>query len=170
MPCMVISGALLFAGAGCTGIGVNLTTAQPLDVNINMKLDVYQHADAAVQKKIAAATTDIPVDIQTRRQNRMGEVQVLKNSRTIGENHLGLLEIRDMPPGEYGDYAKQTVDAENSDRTAIMQQISKKDNLPLAKVQEQEADLAFKRAFNGEWIEPLQTDGTRKWVQKGQEN
>ena len=166
---MAISGALLFAFSGCTGIGVNLSTVQPLNVDINMKLDVYQHADATVQKTVSAATTDIPVDVQTRRQNRMGEVQVLKNSRTVGENHLGLLEIRDMPPGEYGEYTKQTVDAENSDRTAIMQQISRKENLPLAKVQEQEADLATKRAFNGEWIEPRQPDGTYKWVQKGQQ-
>lgn len=165
---MGTSGLLLFALAGCSGIGVNLTTAEPLNVNVNVKLDVYQHADTTVQKKVAAASADLPLDAQTRRRNRMGEVQKLKNSRTVGENHLGLLVIRDMPPGEYGDYTKETVDAENNDRTTIMQQIAKKANVPLAQVQEQEATLAAKRAFSGEWIEQAKPDGTYEWVQKGQ--
>ena len=165
---MGISAAVLFTMAGCKGIGVNLATSQPLHVDINMKLDVYQHADTSVQKKIVDASSDLPVDVQERRKNRMGEIQILKNSRVIGENHLGLLQIRDQPPGEYGDYTRQTVDAENSDRTTIMQQVAKKENLPLDKVQEQQAQLAIKMAFNGEWIEPVQADGTYKWVQKGQ--
>ncbi len=133
-----------------------------------MKLDVYQHSDTSVQKKIATAPSDLPMDVQQRRTNRMGEIQVLKNSRVVGEDHLGLLEIRNMPPGEYGDYTKQTVDAENKDRTTLMQQAAKNQNLPLAEVQEQQAELAFKLAFNGEWIESQQADGTYKWVQKGQ--
>jgi uncharacterized protein YdbL (DUF1318 family) len=79
-----------------------------------------------------------------------------------------LLELREMPPGEYGDYAKKTVDAENRDRMAIMQEIAKKSNLSLGDVQKQQADLAFKRAFNGEWMETAQPDGTLKWVHKGE--
>ena len=168
MRCTAISCGLLLALAGCSGIGVNLTTNQPINVDINMKLDVYQHADTSVQKKIVSAASDLPVDVQVRRKNRMGEIQVLKNSRTIGENHLGLLEIREVAPGEYGDYTRQTVDAENKDRMTVMENVAKKENLPLAKVQEQRADLAFKQAFNGEWIEQTQPDGTFKWTQKGQ--
>ena len=166
--CTAISMAVLLGAAGCRGIGVNLATTQPLKVDINMKLDVYQHNDTSIQKKIATASSDLPVDVQQRRTNRMGEIQGLKNSRVVGENHLGLLEIRNLPPGEYGAYTKQTVDAENSDRTTIMQQVSKNENLPLEKVQQQQGNLAFKLAFNGEWIEPAQPDGTYKWIQKGQ--
>ena len=166
-----ISGALLLALAGCTGIGVNLGTEKPLAVDINMKLDVYQHPDTTVQKKVAAAatSTDLPVDVRMRRKNRLGEINVLKNSRTIGETHLGLLEIRTLPPGDYGDYVTRTVDAENKDRMVIMEDISKKDNLPLEKVQAEQARLAANRSFNGEWIELAQPDGTFKWVQKGHE-
>ena len=170
LRCTAISTALLFALAGCTGIGVNLGTEKPLAVDINMKLDVYQHADAAVQNKVAAASTDLPVDVRMRRKNRLGEVNVLKNSRTVGENHLGLLEIKLLPPGDYGDYVKRTVDAENKDRMEIMQDISKKENLPIDKVQAEQARLAVNRAYNGEWIEITQPDGTFKWVQKGREN
>jgi len=50
----------------------------------------------------------------------IGELQPLKNSRLIGENHLGLLEVRNPAPGEYGDYVRETVDAENKDRMALM--------------------------------------------------
>lgn len=165
-----ISGVLLLALAGCSGIGVNLGTEKPLAVDINMKLDVYQHTDTAVQKKVAVATsTDLPVDVRTRRKNRLGEINVLKNSRTVGENHLGLLDIRTLPPGDYGDYVKRTVDAENKDRLDIMQEISKKENLPLEKVQAEQARLAANRSFNGEWIELVQPTGTFKWVQKGHE-
>lgn len=165
-PCTAISAGLLFAAAGCTGVGVNLATKQPLSVDINMKLDVYQHGDAAVQKKIAAASTDLPADAELRHKNRMGEVQLLKSSLAVGENHLGLLELREVPPGEFGDYVKKTVDEENKDRMTMMQDIAKKANLTLADVQKQQADLAFKRAFNGEWVETPQPDGTPKWVQK----
>jgi uncharacterized protein YdbL (DUF1318 family) len=169
LRCTAISGALLFAVAGCTGIGVNLTSDKPINVDINMKLDVYQHGDSSVQKKLTAAPSEPPVDVQMRRKNRMGEIQVLKNSRIVGENHLGLLEIRGDVPGEYGSYVKETLDAENKDRMEIMQQTAKQENLPLEKVQAQQADLAFKRAFSGEWIETAQSDGSSKWEQKGQE-
>ncbi len=50
--CMVISAAVLFAMAdACKGIGVNLATSQPLHVDINMKLDVYQHSDTSIQRR-----------------------------------------------------------------------------------------------------------------------
>ena len=171
LRCTVISGALLCAIAGCTGIGVNLGTEKPLAVDINMKVDIYQHADAAVQKKVAAASTSgsLPVDVRIRRKNRLGEINVLKNSRVVGENHLGLLVVRNMPAGDYGDYVKRTVDAENKDRMEIMQDISKNDNLPIDKVQAEQAKLAANRAFNGEWIELAQPDSTFKWIQKGKE-
>ena len=171
LRCTAISGALLCVLAGCKGIGVNLGTEKPLAVDINMKLDVYQHADTAVQQKVVAANSSgsLPVDVRIRRKNRLGEINVLKNSRVVGENHLGLLQVRNMPPGDYGDYVKRTVDAENKDRMEIMQDISKNDALPIDKVQAEQARLAANRAFNGEWLEIAQADSTFKWVQKGKE-
>jgi hypothetical protein len=168
LRCTAISCGFLLAFAGCSGVGVDLTTKQPINVDINMKLDVYQHSDASAQKKIVTAPAELPVDVQVRRKNRMGEIQVLKNSRAIGENHLGLLEIREAAPGEYGDYTRKTVDEENKDRMLIMEDVAKKQNLPLEKVQAQHADLANKQAFNGEWIEQPQPDGAFKWARKGE--
>lgn len=162
-----ISAAVLFALAGCKGIGVDLATSQPIKVDVNVKLDVYQHTDPGAQKKTAAASDALPPDVKLRRKNRMGEVQSLKDSRAVGENHLGLLEIRQQPPGEYGDYTKKLVDDENKDRTAIMQELVRTGNLKLDEVQKQQAELSAKLAYNGEWIEAQQANGSWLWVQKG---
>lgn len=159
--------------AGCTnGPTINIGTKQPLKVDplkvdLNMRVDVYQHADTTVQKRVASAQPTATEDAQTRLRNRMGEIQVLKNNRLVGESRKGLLEIRSQSPGEFGEYVQRTVDTENKDRTAMMQEIAQKKNLVLEEVQRQQAELARNKAFNGEWIEVPQPDGTFAWKQKG---
>ena len=166
--CMALTTAsvslLLFVGCK-NGPTVNLSTSEPLKVDplkvdLNMRVDVYQHADPN-------APSTATEDVQTRLRNRMGEVQVLKNNRLVGESRKGLLEIRNQPPGEFGDYSSRTVDAENKDRMAMMQDIAQKKNLPFEEVQRQQAELARNKACNGEWIEVPQPDGTFVWKQKG---
>ncbi len=159
--------------AGCAnGPTINIGTKQPLKVDplkvdLNMRVDVYQHADASVQKRVTGAQPAGNEDVQTRLRNRMGDVQVLKNNRLVGESHKGMLEIRNQPPGEFGEYVQRMVEAENKDRSAMMQDISQKKNLPLEEVQRQQAELARNKAFNGEWIEVPQADGAFVWKQKG---
>lgn len=159
--------------AGCTnGPTINIGTKQPLKVDplkvdLNMRVDVYQHADTTVQKRVASAQPTATEDAQTRLRNRMGEIQVLKNNRLVGESRKGLLEIRSQSPGEFGEYVQRTVDTENKDRTAMMQEIAQKKNLVLEEVQRQQAELARNKAFDGEWIEVPQPDGTFAWKQKG---
>lgn len=163
----------LIALAGCTnGPTINIGTKQPLKVDplkvdLNMRVDVYQHADATVQKRAAATQPAGVEDVQTRLRNRMGEVQVLKNNRLVGESHNGLLEIRNQPPGEFGEYVQRIVDAENKDRVAMMQDIAQKKNLTVEVVEGQQAELARNKSFSGEWIEVPQSDGTFVWKQKG---
>ena len=159
--------------AGCTsGPTINIGTKQPLKVDpikadLNMRVDVYQHADATVQKRVAATQPAAAEDVQTRLRNRMGEIQVLKNNRLVGESRKGLLEIRNQPPGEFGEYVQRTVEAENKDRAVMMQEVAQKKNLATEEVQRQQAELARNKAFNGEWIEVPQPDGTFAWKQKG---
>ena len=163
----------LIALAGCTnGPTINIGTKQPLKVDplkvdLNMRVDVYQHADVAVQKRVAGTQPAAAEDVQTRLRNRMGEVQVLKNNRLVGESRKGLLEIRNQSPGEFGEYVQRTVEAENKDRAAMMQEIAQKKNLAPEAVQNQQSELARNKAFNGEWIEVPQSDGTFVWKQKG---
>ena len=134
-----------------------------------MKLDVYQHGQSALQKTAAVAEPGTPEAIQDRRRLRLGELQPLKNSRLIGENHLGLLEVRNPTPGEYGDYVNKIVAAENKDRLALMESMAKTQNIALAAVEKQQAETAQHSAFNGEWIEIQKPDGTYAWTQKGKE-
>jgi uncharacterized protein YdbL (DUF1318 family) len=159
--------------AGCAnGPTINLDTKKPLKVDpvkvdLNMRVDVYQHPDANVQKRVTGAQPVDGGDAQTRLRNRMGEVQALKNNRIVGESSKGLLEIRNKPPGEFGEYVQRLVDAENKDRMAMMQDIVQKKNLAVEEVQRQQAELARNKAFSGEWIEVPQSDGTFVWKQKG---
>lgn len=175
--CMVLRLAIvsisLIALGGCkNGPTVNLSTAEPLKVDpmkvdLNMRVDVYQHADPSVQKRAVTNQPAATEDVQTRLRNRMGEIQVLKNNRLVGESRKGLLEIRTESPGEFGEYVQRTVEAENKDRMALMQEIAQKKNLSIEQVQRQQAELARNKAFNGEWIEAPQPDGSFVWKQKG---
>ena len=173
VPKIVIVSLGLIALIGCkNGPSVNLTTAEPLKVDpvkvdLNMRVDVYQHADASVQKRAVTTQPSATEDVQTRLRNRMGEIQVLKNNRLVGESHVGLLEIRSQSPGEFGDYVQRTVDAENKDRLAMIQETAQKKGLPVEEVQRQQAELSRNKAFNGEWVEVPQPDGTFAWKQKG---
>jgi len=174
MALKIASLSLVFiAFAGCAnGPTINLDTKKPLKVDpvkvdLNMRVDVYQHSDTTAQKRVAAVPPVETEDAQTRSRKRMGEVQVLRNNRLVGESRNGLLEIRNKPPGEFGEYVQRLVDAENKDRAAIMQDIAQKKNLPLEEVQRQQAELACNKSFSGEWIEVPQADGTFVWKQKG---
>ena len=155
---------------GCKLPDVNLTTSDPLKVDINVKLDVYQHGkpgDAPAGS--AASTAEVRTEplVRERQRNRGAEIQTLKNNRLVGENHRGLLTIRDLPAGDYGDYVKRTVGAENEDRVFLMVDAAKKENLQMHEVQDREWKALAERAFAGEWIEqPGDREGTFKWVQK----
>ena len=158
------SAALCF-GAGCAGLPVNLSTNESIKVDINMKVDVYQHGEKT--PKPSASTKAASDELPMRRRNRMGELQLLKDSRLIGENHLGLLTVRNEPPGEYGKYVQHTVEAENSDRETEMQRIARERNISIEDLRREQAKLTCANAFNGEWIEVPQTDGSYSWIKKG---
>ena len=99
---------------GCKAPSVNLSTSEPIKVDINMRLDVYQYSSPASKKPAQgppAAQTP-----EARRRNRMADIQQFKNERLVGEGHEGLLVIRSKPEGDYGDYVRVTVEEENADR------------------------------------------------------
>lgn len=149
--------------AACNSIPIDVGTKEPVKVDIAMKVDVYQHSDPQGPRK---ATPPPQADIGSSRRMRMGEIQILKNSRVIGENHAGYLEVRTVPPGEYGDYVRATVDAENSDRGRLIEKLAKDRNVPVSQAERQQADLFQKGAFSGEWIEVPDADGKFAWKQK----
>ena len=139
---------------------VHVATSEPLKVDVNMRVDIYQHS-----------TGDAPAEgpegeAQTRRRTRMAEIQNVKNTRIVGEDRHGLLAIMQAPPGEYGDYVRRTVEAENADRLALMKQLAAERRVPLAQIETEQATLWQERAFPGEWIEVQAPDGVWRWTQK----
>lgn len=167
-----ISAALVATLSGCALPPVKLATPEPVKVDINVRLDVYQHGNkdkSGNDQDVARSDdTNTSASVEIRRRNRMGDIQLFKNSRIVGENHEGLLEIRTLPPGEYGDYVKQTVEAENADRLTLMRRQAEDQGAPLSAIQADRAKLWRSQAFNGEWIEEPAPGGSGyQWVQKG---
>jgi hypothetical protein len=155
--------ASLAALCGCKPLAVHLATEEPIKVDIKMKMDVYQHEPPGLVRKPEVRASEDP---EAARRLRMGEIQALKNSRLVGEDHLGLLAIRNLPVGDYGDYVKKTVEAENADRAKLMDKLVKERGLPLAEIQRSQADLFRQSAFSGEWYEEPLPDGGFVWKQK----
>ena len=142
---------------------VNLATPKPIEVNLNMRLDVYQYSTDKAQTPEQTTTNAEAVE---RMRNRQEEIQTLKNNRLVGENHRGQLQIREVPGGTWGDYVKRTVEAENADRTLLARANAAKTNRELHVVQAEEWKLRTEKSFKGEWIEvPGEKEGTFKWVQ-----
>lgn len=157
------AGSAIFLSA-CAGPTVNLATPQPIKVDIAVRLDVYQHAKEASKKSTPTSTTS--ADPAEARRNRMADIQTFKNSRLVGEGRDALLAIRVETPGDYGDFIRKTVDAENADRMALMKSDAEKQKTSLPQIQTKQASLAAKLAFKGEWIEVIKADGSAEWIQK----
>ena len=151
--------------AACKAPTVHLATPEPVKVDIAMRIDVYQHGKEEEKKTNAIPNS---ADAPKERSNRLAEIQALKNSRIVGEAANALLSIRVDTPGDYGDYVRKTVEAENADRMAVMKSEASRGKIPLPRVQETQADLARKMAFKGEWIEVEKEDGTLEWLQKSE--
>jgi uncharacterized protein len=159
--------ALVCLLGGC-GVPVNVRTPNPLQVDVTLKVDIVQRkVETAGEEETPAPTSDAGTsDEETRRRDRMGQIQTFKNSRLVAENRNGLLTIMRLPPGEYGKQVAQAVAAENADRTVLMKVEAGKRRLPLASVEAEQAAAWRERAFPGEWIEEQQPDKTWRFVQK----
>lgn len=166
---IISAAAVLLTVGGCKTPSINLSTNEPIKVDIAMRLDVYQHdaggaSPAATPKPGNAATAKI--EPSGRRKDREADIQTFKNSQYVGEGHDGLLVILKAPDGDTGDYVRHTVAAENADRMSDMKAHAKAQNLSLAEVQTGQGELWRNRAFKGEWIEVKKSNGSYEWTQK----
>jgi uncharacterized protein YdbL (DUF1318 family) len=163
---LIASAALL--AAGCKGPTVSLTTPDPIVVDINMRVDIYERGGGSAAGTGAAKpkpSGDVPA-ADARRRARMGDIQSFKNSRLVGENRQGLLVVRDQPGGSYGQYVAKVMAEENADRMVLMRQLAAERNMSLDDVQKQQGELWRNRSFSGEWIEVSQDNNTWRWAQK----
>lgn len=159
---------LLFCLPACrTFPQVPITTPKPLEVNLNMRLNIYQYRgdeplDKEATKKVSEATE--------RMRNRMGEIQTLKGNQLVGEDHRGLLQIREVPAGDWGVQMKKAVIAENEDRTLLMRQKAKEAGSTLHEIEEEQWRLRLQQAGTGEWVEvPGSSPGSFQWKRAGAE-
>lgn len=150
--------------AGCKGPTVNLSTPEPIVVDINMRVDVYERGGGSAAAKPSPAS-DLPA-ADARRRSRMGDIQTFKNSRLVGEGRDGLLYVLSRPEGSYGTYVDTTTAEENADRLVVMKQLASERRMVLADVQTQQGELWRNRSFSGEWVEAPQDNNTWRWIQK----
>lgn len=152
---------------------VNVKAPEPIKVDVNMDVHVYQHGTPAGAKKtspekVADADADRYKGVLERRRNRMAEVQTLKNNSYVGENHLGLLELRALPNGEHGEWVKKTLKDENEDRSFLMEYESETKAKSLKEVQAEQRLHLQRKSHPGEWLEVDDPDrpGNYLWIQK----
>jgi hypothetical protein len=156
--------AFPFLLASCSNFKVDLSSPEPIKVDVNMRLDVYQYkGDEPGKKDEAAVTYEAAVE---RQRNRMPEIQTIKDNRFVGEDHRGQLHLRQKPAGDWGDYVERTVNQENEDRTILMRREAKESNRALHEVQDEQWKRRTSSAYAGEWVElPGDKPNTYKWVQ-----
>lgn len=164
--CVCVGGFLALSLVSCRTLPqVPITTPKPLEVNLNMRLDIYQYRGDEPQDKEAARTMS---EASSRMRNRMAEIQTLKNNQLVGEGHRGLLEVREVPAGEWGAQMKKAVAAENADRLLLMRQKAKESGRALQEVEDEQWHLRTQQANTGEWIEvPGANSGSFQWKRVG---
>jgi len=162
MLLVVFAGAV--AAVGCKGPTVSLSTPEPIVVDVNMRVDIYERGGGSSPAKPSPGT-DLPA-ADARRRSRSGDIQTFKNSRLIGEGRDGLLSVLSRPEGSYGVYVDKTIAEENSDRILAMRQLAVERKMSLADVQAQQGELWRNRSFSSEWVEVSQDNNTWRWVQK----
>ena len=157
--------ALALALTSCLSpFDVNVSTAEPIKVDLSMDVHVYQHGATDGKKSEEQAEFRSAMDS---RRDRMSEIQELKNNRLVGENHEGTLTVKTRPAGEYGDYVEKTVKEENIDRETLMKQEAEEKNTEVSTIREEQWRHWQRKSFPGEWIEVANESGQGyRWIQK----
>ena len=151
----------------CTLPTIDVGTKTPIKIDpidIKMRVDVYQHAGEEPTDTARAAEYDAAVN---RQRNRMAEIQNLKGNSAIGENHRGLLTVREVPQGFEASYVKNVVEAENADRQFLMRRLANEREVLLSVIQEEQWQIRSRAAFDKEWIETKDPEsGSYTWKKK----
>jgi len=150
--------ALFLAGAVFSGCAnVNLSTSEPLQVDVKMKVDVDSKG------ALTTRTESSPLSAAEERRNLSHPVQALKNDRKVGEGRDGLLVLREMPaePG-YADFAQETVTRENHARKRLFQEKATLEGKTEREYAKEFAERAREASYPGEWVQ----DENGKWKKK----
>ena len=173
----LLASLLCLCGAGCKAFKIDVGTSEPLKldpikfepIDINMNVDIYQYTGSS--KTAAKTATRTEAQAIEGMRNRMGQVKILKNSRWVGENHLGRLSIRHLPAGSDGTWTQKVVNDENADRDVIMMATAKRDNTPIEEVRTKHWKNNVQSAWEGVLVQiEGETKGDYVWVQKSEDD
>jgi hypothetical protein len=157
---------LLLLSACKTLPEIPLTTPKPLEVSLNMRLDIYQYrGDEPLDKETAKGASEA-----TRRmRNRMAEIQRSKTTSSSARIIAACCKSARCPPATGGPQMKKAVAADNEDRMLLMRQKAKESNRPLHEIESEQWPLHAQQANSGEWIEiPGTTSGSFQWKRAGE--
>ena len=175
--------ALLFCIAAALGCArVTVETAKPLQVDINMRLDIYQHVEKdvdsindqiyggqaqqmnfifGVRPVYASEFSSEFAGAIERRRARLEVVEAYLSQGVIGENRNALLEVRGSASADI----QALVSQENKDRETIYQETARKNNTDIAGVRSVFFEKDYQRAPSGYWFEMCE-NGRCVWKKK----
>jgi uncharacterized protein YdbL (DUF1318 family) len=182
---------LLVFTFGCASVEVK-APKDPIKVDVSMRLDVYQHVAKDVDEienmvsssgtttasglhsflpfltETAYAEESMGPDVDeavSGRKSRYGEIARLESSGIVGENKMGLLEVRS--PGKADENTLSMVTAENSDRMTIYRGIAHKNGTKVQDVQKVYSKRLQRDAPSGCPIEEMdEVTGRAAWSVK----
>ncbi|MFO8052707.1 MAG: DUF1318 domain-containing protein [Candidatus Omnitrophota bacterium] len=165
---------------GCARVAVE--TKKPLKVDINMRLDVYQHVvkeaesiedqiysnDNPQMNSILSVGSVYAADDSSeaieRRQQRAPKIESYFNKGYIGENRNGYLKlIKSDAPSQ----VKEIISGENKDRKIIYENTAKKNDAKLSAVEKIFFKDHYQRAPSGWYFEVYDSGkGEYTWQRK----
>ncbi|MGD0336489.1 MAG: DUF1318 domain-containing protein [Candidatus Omnitrophota bacterium] len=185
--------AAVILAIGCARVSVQ-GSKEPIKLDISMRLDIYQHVEKDIDaiEGIVSGDKDNkkPVDKQSflssfinnayaeeeefnpevreaalRRKARVDELRAFEEKGIIGENKMGLVEVRDQ--SQATDSVRKLVEAENSDRMFIFKSMAAKNNISVQEVQKLYAKRLYHRLRPGTPVEVLnEASGNYEWSKK----
>ncbi|MFH1772371.1 MAG: DUF1318 domain-containing protein [Candidatus Omnitrophota bacterium] len=177
---------LIIALLGCTKLRVE--TTKPIQLDINMRVDIYQHVIEDVEsindeiygtknKQLNSLffinevyAQELPAAAQEaveRRKLRFPALQKYFESGYLGENRNALVVLRANVPEDIKTGIVILINEENSDRYKIFAETAEKNEADIEEVQKIFFKDDFARTQQGFWFEIYDdSQGQYVWVQK----
>lgn len=180
---------MLLVFFGCVRAKVNVETKEPIKVDINMRLDIYQHVvkdvnsieddiygskDKQFNLRIVFGNVyaaDASGDVESAKERRKQRADLIVeyfNKNYVGENKKAYLQVikENVPSGEITKI-ENMVKQENSDREIIYKATAQKNGADIAQVLEIFFKDHYERASRGWLFEIYDKDsGNYTWVKK----
>jgi uncharacterized protein YdbL (DUF1318 family) len=189
MKNIFITLSVIIFALGCARVSVQ-GSKEPIKLDISMRLDIYQHVQKdidSIEDIVAGEKPDDEVDDKQgflhlfassayaqgglsqdveqaalRRKGRLAKLRGLEEEGVIGENKLGLVELRGSAQDEAA--VKELIGAENKDRMVIYKALAAKNNTSLEGIQKVYAQRLQDDAPSGTPVEVLsEASNSYKW-------